>query len=114
MDAFFRELHARSGSDTHEIVFVIDEMRPHLYDDTKRQLARGSYVDLMRRYFLSSARDKGYEVIDMQSIFGNHYKEHGRRFEFPIDAHWNSLGHEVVFDAVRWSSFFARFTIRGG
>ena len=112
VDAFFKELRARSGLCTDKILFVIDGMRPHLYEG-KQELARGSYFDLMRRYFITSARDKGYEVIDMEGIFANHYKKHGDRFEYPVDTHWNSLGHEVVFDAVRRSSFFARFTIRG-
>ena len=54
-------------------------------------------------------RSRGYEVIDMQPIFRDHYKKYGKRFEFPTDGHWNALGHGVVFEAITDSSFFAKF-----
>ena len=79
-------------------------MRPQLYGDETLDAAGGIFVDVMRRYFLAHARRRGYETIDMQPRFIAHYRTHRRRFEWPRDDHWNALGHEVCFDAVRSSA----------
>ena len=64
-------------------------------------------MDVMRRYFLANAGRRGYEAIDMQPRFIAHYREHGRRFEWPRDEHWNALGHERCFEAVAGSELLA-------
>jgi len=79
-------------------------MRPHLYSEETLKLAAGSYVDIMRRYFMERALQAEYEVIDMQPIFIDHFRLYGRHFDsMPVDAHWNSLGHERFFEAMRGS-----------
>jgi hypothetical protein len=101
VDAFLDELPARSGLAPSRILLVLDGMRPHLYGEETLKMADGSYVDLMRRYLSGRAVREGYEVIDMQPQFIEHFERFGRRFEsFPVDAHWNSLGHELFFEAM--------------
>ncbi len=101
VDAFLEQLPIRSGLAPARILFVVDGMRPHLYDEDGLRLARESSVDGMRRYFVGRAAEEGYEVVDMQPLFIDHFQRFGRRFEsFPIDAHWNSLGHELFFEAM--------------
>ena len=69
--------------------------------------ANGSYFESMKVYFIEQARKIGSAVIDMLPVFVDHYKENGKRFEFyPVDAHWNALGHELVADEIQSSSLF--------
>lgn len=81
VDTFLEQLPEFSGLPPERIAFVVDGMRPHLYDDEGLGLADGSFVDVMRQYFMTSARQKGYETIDMQQVFIAHYQEYHRRFE---------------------------------
>ncbi len=106
VDAFFDKLPKKSGLPPGSILFVVDGMRPDLYTDDAIKLARGSYFDLMRTYFIGRATALGYQVIDMQPVFERHYREHGKRFEFPTDAHWNVLGHQLVADEIAKTSMF--------
>jgi hypothetical protein len=63
----------------------------------------------MRAYFSKQTQAKGYEVIDMQPVFIKHHKLTGEQFEFyPIDAHWNEVGHRMVADEIRKSKVFYR------
>jgi len=106
VDAFFDKLPAHTGVERNKILFVIDGMRPHLYNPASLMKANGSYFDLMRNYFLRIANDKGYEVIDMQPYFITAYKSNGTRFEFPSDAHWNESGHALVADKISQSNVY--------
>lgn len=103
VDAFFDRLPEFSGLPPERILLIVDGMRPHLYHEKELEAASGSFVDVMRRYFIANAGRKGYEVIDMQPVFLEHYRQHGRKFEWPQDAHWNAAGHERCFEAVAGS-----------
>jgi len=111
IDAFLQSLPVWAGLSEAKVLFVIDGMRPHLYNEKQLVSARGSYFDLMRTYFIDAATKRGYEVVDMQSIFLAHYQQHGRRFEYQHDMHWNALGHELCFEAITKSAFFSRLSV---
>jgi hypothetical protein len=49
VDAFFEELPIQTGLEKDKILFVLDGMRPHLYDPFVLTKAKGSYFDLMRK-----------------------------------------------------------------
>ena len=100
VDTFLDMLPESSGLKPERIVFVVDGMRSHLYQDDGLKLANGSYADVMRRYFIENAIMRGYEIIDMQPVFVAHYAAHQTRFEWPQDGHWNALGHELCFEEV--------------
>jgi hypothetical protein len=100
VDRFFSELPQRVGLEKSHILFVIDAMRPDIYSDSDLKRATGSYFDLMRHYFLEQAERNGYEAIDMQPRFIVRHRRDGSRFEFPVDAHWNELGHHEAADAI--------------
>lgn len=110
VDAFLSMLPATSNLDSSRILLVLDSIRPQLYDKSKLELVHGSYYAVMRRYFIAEARERGFEVIDMQPIFMDHYEKHGLRFEFPNDGHWNSLGHELFENAIAKSGVFLQFS----
>jgi hypothetical protein len=111
--AFLDQLPVLSGVSSDRILFVVDGLRPYVYR-LDLQPPEGSYFDLMRRYFAEQARKAGYEVIDMHPLFAEHFQKHGRPFEYPTDGHWNSLGHQVSFEAVVRSSVYAKFMAQSG
>ncbi len=108
IDAFFSLLHRASGLDSSRILLTIDGFRNQIYTGSI-QSAAGSYFDLMRRHFEEKAQRDGYELIDMQPVFEKHYLRHHQKFEFSNDYHWNSLGHEVLAEAIARSSVFQSF-----
>lgn len=110
VDKFFELLPAQTGLAPDKILFVIDGMRPHLYDPVTLGKASGSYVGVMRRYFKEVATTLGYEVIDMQPVFIAANEQEGARFEFPTDGHWNEVGHALVAKQIRNSAVYRSLT----
>ena len=100
VDAFLSLLPERSGLNPSQIVFVADGIRPFRYTEGWEHRWDGSYHDVMRRYFISQARADGYEVIDMQPVFVDHYHSHRRPFNWLRDNHWNALGHGLCAEQV--------------
>jgi hypothetical protein len=106
---FLDELPARTGLPTQDVLFVLDGIRPNLYNESALERAGASYYGAMRDYFTSEAQNRGFEVLDLQPRFVDHYRNHHARFEFDHDYHWNSLGHEVAWQGVMNSKMLARF-----
>lgn len=106
VDSFFHILPLQSGLKNDKILFVIDGMRPNLYNSTALIRANNSYFDLMRKYFIESAMSKGYEIIDMQPVFIKKHISEGIRFEFPSDGHWNEAGHDLVAEKIKASAVY--------
>ena len=110
IDEFFDLLPEYSGLGPERITFVLDGVRPDLYDDEydeSLKAAHGGWKETERRYFMRNAVHRGYETLDLQPRFRAHYRRHRRRFEWPQDHHWNALGHELCSDAVRSSAMLA-------
>jgi hypothetical protein len=105
IDAFFRDLPDFTGMRPTHIAFTMDGFR---YPEEAARGA-GSYFDLMRRAFQAKARALGYEVIDLDPRFFVRHREHGERFEFAQDGHWNALGHQMAEEAVIGSNLLAAF-----
>jgi hypothetical protein len=106
VDRFLEQLPILTELSTQEVLFVVDGIRPHLYDPRLLMQARGSYFDHMREYFINAANSLGYEVIDMQPIFSGAYESEGIRFEFATDGHWNETGHALVAESIGDSKLF--------
>ena len=109
VEQFLRLLPEFAGLEPEQIVFVVDGMRPQLYDDKMVEEARGSYMDVMRNYFMEAARDGGFEVVDLHPVFANDFKIHHQLFEYPQDAHWNARGHRICFEEVARSTMLRDF-----
>lgn len=106
VDAFFRDLPYYAGVAPDRILLMLDGIRPQLYDDAALAGVADSYFAQMRAYFMGRAAALGYEVMDLQPRFVARYRAEGRRFEDPVDAHWNALGHEEAAAAVEASGLF--------
>lgn len=107
IDAFLDEFPKRTGLPPSRISFVIDGIRPALYEGPiQLAAADASYFGKMRRAIMAGARSRGFEVIDMQPIFLDHYAQNGRRFEYAYDYHWNALAHMVIAETIVSSRVF--------
>ena len=111
VDAFLRMLPERSGLVPSQIVFVVDGIRPYQYTEGWEHRWDGSYHDVMRRYFMDEARVEGYEVIDMQPVFVDHYRSHRQPFNWLRDNHWNTLGHGLCAEQVGRSQALHRLQV---
>ncbi|MBL8858404.1 MAG: hypothetical protein JNL28_07875 [Planctomycetes bacterium] len=109
LDTFFRFLPKMSGMSHERILFVVDGMRPELYDPYKLAAAGKSYFAVMRAAFISKARSLSYEVIDLQVPFIERFERDHQRFEFDTDYHWNAVGHGVVAEVIEGSNLFQAF-----
>ena len=105
IDAFLDMLPAYSGLAPERILFVVDGDSRELYvEDTA---ARQRLEDETHRYFMANAGRRGHEVIDLSPRMRAHWRKHRQRFDWPQDAHWNPLGHEQCFMAVRSSDLLS-------
>jgi len=112
---FLDQLPGRTGLGRESIVFVVDPLRPAVYDDDTRAQADQGYYGRMTRHFIEAAAARGYEVIDLERVFLPRYQRDGIRFEAaPTDSHWGTLGHRVVADEIRKSAAFTRLFKESG
>ena len=100
IDIFFKLLKKEIPLKHSDIIFVVDAPRRFIYEN-KVDLAKKSYFGITRNYFIEKAKQNGFIVIDMFPIFEKYYKIYKARFEFPTDAHWNEVGHYVVYKALK-------------
>ena len=108
VDAFLRDLTARTRWRAEDVVLVLDGIRA--YEAGRLVPHPDTYFARMRRYLAERATARGHEVIDMHPILDTHYAEHGRRFEFENDSHWNALAHGLAAEAVLGSRTYRRFS----
>ncbi|MGQ0677902.1 MAG: hypothetical protein ACT4N4_17710 [Rhodospirillales bacterium] len=93
IDAFFRDLPEMTGLPAERIAFTLDGFR---YPSAGGE---NTYFGRMRREFAARAQANGYEVIDIDPMFQEHYRRNRQRFEFPRDGHWNAVAHGVAAEA---------------
>ncbi len=106
VESFLAELAQRVPLDRTKLLFVVDAVRPAIYSDAELHTAETSYFAVMRRYFLDTVSRAGHEVIDLQPRMVARARREGLRFEWPIDGHWNALGHEEAMRAIAESHTF--------
>lgn len=100
VDAFVDQLPGAFGLPPEHILLVLDAPRPDLYDPAALERARSSYFGLMRAALARRASAAGIRVADLQGPFLRDFAQHGQRFEFERDAHWNGRGHRIAARAV--------------
>jgi len=96
-DWFLDELAQSFGLAPSCIAMVLDSDRYAIY---KPELATTRKdAPEARRYLIEEARRRGYRVGDLDPVFRERYaREHVRFDHYPIDRHWNGVGHGVAAD----------------
>jgi hypothetical protein len=105
-DAFVERLPEATGTPYDRILFVVDGLRPDMYEPQSLAYAKTSAWAELRDHVITSAGAVGIEVVDLDTFFTVDYEQHGRPFEFEHDNHWNGYGHGVVADATAGSRVF--------
>ncbi len=58
----------------------------------------------VRRHLIEAARARGFNVVDLEPVFRTGYARDGLKFDhWPLDRHWNALGHRTVAQAIEKS-----------
>ncbi|MFL5066672.1 MAG: hypothetical protein ACJ8FP_13135 [Xanthobacteraceae bacterium] len=99
--AFLDDLGKMVALPPDRIALLVDGARY----ESNIEVTERSYFGQMRGYFMRQASQRGYEVIDLQPLFVARSRD-GSRFEFPTDAHWNAIAHEVAAEALGASRLY--------
>lgn len=105
--AFLGYLPKIAGLPPKDICLLVDGIRPQLYTRAGRAETAHSYFAQMRDYLLKEAATRGFETVDMQSVFIADFEARHRPFESPRDGHWNAYGHEVAAETLLRSPWLA-------
>ncbi len=108
-DIYINNAEKFSGVKKENILFVIDGIRPQLYNMKNNLDISESFWYKIRNYFIMQASLKGFEVIDMQKEFIKDYMQNNKKFEFITDSHWNSVGHAAVTKSIIESDVWSKF-----
>jgi SGNH hydrolase-like domain, acetyltransferase AlgX len=86
----FARLERSSGT---RFLLVMDAPRQAIYDE---QDPRKTAVYGLNRVAAGAAAEARLPFIDLTGPFERDYRQHGARFEFLHDGHWNARGHELA------------------
>lgn len=96
-DWLLAELPAALGLPPECIVLLMDSDRYAIY---KAQLAspRKDSPEV-RQHFITQAKQFGFKVRDLDPVFRQLYAQNHTKFDYwPMDRHWNKIGHGVGAD----------------
>jgi len=114
VDAFLSGLEQIGAWKPEQVIFVVDAIRPFVYDGRNAEIVRSSYVARMRDYLISRANHLGHTVVDLHPVFEGVHRSSALKFEFPDDAHWNEHGHRVAAQEIaRLGVFRTLFDLEG-
>ena len=106
VDRFFEELPRQTPLPPQQILLVVDGIRSLIYDTNLPKADEFYYIQRMFHYFIKTAQQHGYGVIDLHPVFQQRHKTEGLRFDFPNDIHWNEHGHRVAAEAIQKSAVY--------
>lgn len=104
IQTFLDDLPRMTGLPPSRIGFVVDGLRPQLYDPVALAQVQGTFFPRMRELFIAQARRRGFAVADLQPTMVEGGKA-GARYEFVEDGHWNPAGHALAAQAARGFPF---------
>ncbi len=97
-DWFLGQLPGSLGVSAKCIALVLDSDRYAIYRPDMASKPKDS--PKARQYLIDHARALGFKVTDLDGIFRRAYaKDHAKFDHWPIDRHWNRLGHGIAAEA---------------
>ncbi len=89
----YQRIAQENGS---RLLLVMDADRYTIYGDAapSQRIALGSHITTQ------VSQQVGIDLIDLTDTFTQDFQEHGKRFEFSIDDHWNERGHALTSQVV--------------
>jgi hypothetical protein len=93
-DHFLQNIKDIAGE--RKVYILIDGLRPAIYRGSQVSIKPKSFVGLMYDYMEKHAKEQGFRVVNLDRAFRTHFSINRKKFDFPTDAHWNELGHEVA------------------
>ena len=108
LDTFLAALPQVTGVASEKVLFVVDGVRQRIYGKISREQAERSYFGIMRKALIERAKNKGYSVLDLETVFEQEYDKEKKKFEFENDFHWSGYGHEVVSEAILKSDWLRK------
>ncbi|WEF35688.1 hypothetical protein [Pseudoduganella chitinolytica] len=74
-------------------IFLVDGDRDAIYSDGRSSV----WVGNDRATLIERVRAAGYDVVDMQPVFEQHWRTYRERLDFlPMDGHWNRVAHALA------------------
>ena len=96
-DWLLAELPASLGLAPECIVLLLDSDRYAIYRPEFASARKDSPE--VRRYLIEQARQLGFKTSDLDPVFRQRYATTRAKFDYwPIDRHWNKVGHAVGAD----------------
>ena len=92
------KLLRRSSKVREKTFLVIDADRESIYKNIP--LEKKSFYQSMRKKFISTSNENGFQVIDMNPIFKKDFSEKNLKFNSEYDGHWNEYGHKKISEEV--------------
>lgn len=97
LEYYFSELRNRAPQT--RVIFLIDGDRESIYNSDSLPKSRALRSD--SALFSRLAVANGFETVDMQPIFAQHWSTHQERMDFlPMDGHWNPVAHRLAAEAI--------------
>jgi len=91
-DWFLAELPKALGLPPRCVALLVDTDRYAIYRPELASPRKDSPA--ARQYLIERARELGFGVSDLDTVFRSRYaQDHVRLDHFPIDRHWNKVGH---------------------
>jgi len=79
---------------------AMDGVRSVIYQNPDRKFDYSKGALRLNGMVKDVADDLGVPFLDLHPVFSAHFKDHGNRFEFVNDGHWNELGHRVAAKSI--------------
>jgi len=87
------EMKRIAAEDGFHLLFVMDGVREAIYANKPRSDYAVAHLNDLASEL---TRELGLAFLDLQAVFASDYADHGQRFEYPFDWHWNKYANRLV------------------
>jgi len=85
----FREMQLLAWANDFNLLFIMDTSRERIYKNNPD-------LNPLNKMVFSLTEEMGIDFIDLTALFKDDFSKNKNKFEFDIDAHWNTYTHELI------------------